>query len=317
MLYFRIVSEDSDKLAARIAELRRQVEYHNYRYYSLDDPEISDQEYDRMFRELQDLEKAHPAFASPDSPTQRVGAEPLERFEKVEHHAPMLSLANAFDESELKAFHKRIAGILSTEDIDFVTELKIDGAAVAITYREGVFFRGATRGNGVVGEDITANLKTIRSLPLRLEAKGKIPSEMEVRGEAYLPLSAFQRMNQERAARDEPPFANPRNAAAGALRQLDSRITASRPMAFFAYSIAFVADHNFNEQAEVLAQLQEWGFPVNPHFEHHDSMSGVLAFCRSWEARRNSLDYEIDGVVIKVNRFDYQRPRTTYTIAVE
>ncbi len=219
--------------ASRLAELRHEIEQHNYRYYILDDPSISDQEYDRLFRELQALEEDHPELQSPDSPTRRVGAEPEEKFAKVEHHAPMLSLANAFDEAELRAFHKRIANLLGRQDIDFVSELKIDGVAVALTYRQGRFVRGATRGNGLVGEDVTSNLKTIRTLPFRAKAR-KAPSLMEVRGEVFLPLSDFERLNEERSAQGESPFANPRNAAAGALRQLDPKITASRPLAFFA-----------------------------------------------------------------------------------
>ena len=228
---------DIDQVAARIAELRKDVEYHNYRYYVENDPIISDEEYDRLFRELRELEREHPELSSPDSPTQRVGAEPQERFQKVEHLRPMLSLANAFDEEELHAFGRRIRNLLQTDAVDFVSELKIDGNAVALTYEDGVLVRGATRGNGLVGEDVTANLKTIRAVPLRLRAPGPRPARLEIRGEAYLPISAFNRINEEREAAGENIFANPRNAAAGALRQLDPRITASRPLAFCAYAI--------------------------------------------------------------------------------
>ncbi len=291
--------------ASRLAELRHEIEQHNYRYYILDDPSISDQEYDRLFRELQALEEDHPELQSPDSPTRRVGAEPEEKFAKVEHHAPMLSLANAFDEAELRAFHKRIANLLGRQDIDFVSELKIDGVAVALTYRQGRFVRGATRGNGLVGEDVTSNLKTIRTLPFRAKAR-KAPSLMEVRGEVFLPLSDFERLNEERSAQGESPFANPRNAAAGALRQLDPKITASRPLAFFAYSIGYIEGGNVNTQQESLDLLAGWGFPVNPNHDHQPSIEEVVDFCKEWEDKRNSLDYEIDGVVVKVNRFDFQ-----------
>src|SRR5207244_1785151 len=208
---------DIDRVAARIAELRQKLEYHNYLYYVKDDPEISDAEYDRMFRELLELEKEHPELASPDSPTQRVGGEPLERFNKVEHHAPMLSLANAFSEEELRAFNRRVCNLLDREEVTYVTELKIDGVAIALTYQNGRFVRGATRGNGVVGEDVTANLKTVKQIPLKLKAGGDRIPEMEVRGEVYLPLSAFSALNEERADQGLSQFANQRNAEAGAV----------------------------------------------------------------------------------------------------
>lgn len=297
---------DIDRVAARITELRKEIEDHNYRYYVLDDPVIPDEEYDRIFRELLDLERAHPELAAPDSPTQRVGAEPQAKFRKVGHHRPMLSLANAFDEQELRAFFKRISNLLGATDIDFVTELKIDGMAVALTYEEGRLARAATRGNGLVGEDITVNLKTIRSIPLRLREGELWPKVVEVRGEAYLPVSAFNRINEEREKSGETLFANPRNAAAGALRQLDPRVTASRPLAFFAYAIGYVERREFLRQKEALDTLSGWGFPVNPHHRHQASIEGVMAYCREWEKKRNSLDYQIDGVVVKVNRLDYQ-----------
>jgi DNA ligase (NAD+) len=299
------VDRNPDHAAARIAELRKELEFHNYRYYTLDDPVISDQEYDRLFRELVELEREYPELAAPDSPTQRVGAEPQERFRKVQHRRPMLSLANAFDEDELRAFFKRISNLLETTEIDFVTELKIDGSAVTLTYENGVLVQGATRGNGVVGEEVTANLKTIRSIPLKLRGEG-IPSLVEVRGEAYLPISAFNRINEERAAAGENLFANPRNAAAGALRQLDPHISAARPLAFFGYSLGHVEGVDLKTQMEVLERLAAWGFPVNPNYRHQDSIDDVAGFCREWQEKRESLDYEIDGVVVKVNSLDYQ-----------
>ena len=297
---------DIDKVAARIAELRKDLEYHNYRYYVENDPVISDAEYDRMFRELLELEGEHPELASPDSPTQRVGAEPQERFRKVEHLRPMLSLANAFDEDELRAFDRRIRNLLDAEAVDFVTELKIDGNAVALTYEDGVLVRGATRGNGVLGEDVTANLKTIRTIPLRLRADHDIPARVEVRGEAYLPISAFNRINEEREAAGENVFANPRNAAAGALRQLDPRITAARPLAFFAYALGHMEGFELKTQLELLGALRDWGFPVNQDYRHQETIEDVIRFCREWEEKRDSLDYEIDGVVVKVNSLAHQ-----------
>jgi len=298
---------DIDRIAARIAELRQKLEYHNYLYYVKDTPEISDAEYDRMFRELLELEKAHPELASPDSPTQRVGGEPLERFTKVQHHAPMLSLANGFSEDELRAFNRRVSGLLDREDIAYVTELKIDGVAMALTYKNGRFVRGATRGNGVIGEDVTANLKTVKQIPLRLKAGGEQVPEMEVRGEVYFPLSAFNALNEERADQGLSQFANPRNAAAGGIRQLDPKVSRSRALSFFAYAIGYIEDAALKTQKETLETLQEWGFPVNTTYRWHESIEGVLKFCKSWEPKRESLDYEIDGVVVKVDDLEDQR----------
>ncbi|HSF25208.1 MAG TPA: NAD-dependent DNA ligase LigA [Blastocatellia bacterium] len=297
---------DIDRTAARIAELRQKLEYHNYLYYVQDAPEISDAEYDRMFRELLELERAHPELASPDSPTQRIGGEPLERFDKVPHHAPMLSLANAFSEAELLAFDKRISNLLDQSDIAYLTEMKIDGVAIALTYRDGRFVRGATRGNGVIGEDVTANLKTVKQIPLKLKGADDIPL-MEVRGEVYLPVSAFEAMNEERADKGEAQFANPRNAAAGAIRQLDPQVTKKRPLAFFGYAIGHIENKILRSQKEILERLADWGFPVNSNYRWHDSIKGVIEFCNAWEMKRDSLDYEIDGVVVKVDDLEYQR----------
>ncbi len=295
-----------ERVIARVAELRREIEHHNYQYYVLDNPIITDEKYDRMFRELLELEREHPELAVPESPTQRVGAEPQEKFSRVKHLRPMLSLGNAFNEEELRAFYKRISNLLESTKIDFVTELKIDGVAVTLTYERGRLVRGATRGNGLVGEDITANLRTLRSIPLRLRAGKTDPEIVEVRGEAYLPLSAFSRINEERSREGEPLFANPRNAAAGALRQLDPRVTASRPLAFFAYGIGHAEGSPFHTQKEVLKTISQWGFPVNPHYHSQPSIKRVVEFCREWEKKRSSLDYQIDGVVVKVNRLSDQ-----------
>ena len=300
------MGRDIDRASQRASQLRQKLEHHNYRYHVLDDPVISDEKYDHMFRELVVLEQEYPELVVSDSPTQRVGGEPQERFQKVEHHAPMLSLGNAFNGEELWAFHKRISKLLETDEVDFATELKIDGVAVALTYENGALVRGATRGNGLVGEGVTANLKTIRAIPLKFRKGAPRPEIVEVRGEVYLPVSAFNRMNEERAEAGQSPFANPRNAAAGALRQLDPRMTALRPLAFFAYSIGHVVGMSFKTQIEVLKQLREWGFPVNAHHRHQGAMAEVVQFCYGWERKRDSLDYQIDGVVVKVNRLDYQ-----------
>ncbi len=301
------MSRDPDQAKARVEQLRQQIEYHNHRYYTLDDPVVSDAEYDRLLRELQQLESRFPDLASPGSPTQKVGAEPHRKFAKVEHHASMLSLANALDEGELRAFYKRVSSMLSSKEIEFVCELKIDGVAVALTYHHGVLARGATRGNGVVGEDITDNLRTIASVPARLAPGQPLPEVLEVRGEAYLPVSAFNSMNRQRTAQGAVPYANPRNTTAGALRQLDAAVTAARPLELFTYGIGFAPDLPLSTQLEQLQQLERWGFPVNRQYRHCLSIDEVLAYCLEWEQRRSELDYEIDGVVIKVDRLAYQR----------
>ena len=300
------MGKDLDWATARCAELRGEIERHNYLYSVLNDPEISDSEYDWLFRELVELELEYPELASINSPTQRVGSEPQERFQKVPHYAPMLSLANAFDGDEVRAFSRRISNLLDTEDIEFVTELKIDGIAVALTYQNGSLARGATRGNGLVGEEITANLRTIRSIPLRFQEDLSPPPLIEVRGEAYFPVPAFQRINEQRIAQGETPFANPRNAAAGALRQLDPKASATRPLSFFAYAVGYVEGMDFPTQRATLDQLAKWGFPINTNSKHQSGIDDVIEFCGHWQERRDTLDYEVDGVVIKVDRLDYQ-----------
>ena len=297
--------KNTTEIEQEARELRRALDYHNYRYHVLNDPEISDPAYDRLYRKLADLEKEHPELISPDSPTQRVGAEPISGFAKVTHSVPMLSLGNAFDEKELGDFNRRVSALAGTSEIEYVTELKIDGIAVSLTYEEGVLTRGATRGNGTVGEDITANLKTVRSIPLRL--RGDPPGHFEVRGEAYLPLDAFKKFNETRKESGQDLFANPRNAAAGTLRQLDPRITATRPLAFFAYSAVVDPDRlRISSQWDLLAFLENLGFPVNPARQLNHDIEEVTAYCRTWEERRNTLDYEIDGIVVKVNSLSQQ-----------
>jgi DNA ligase (NAD+) len=296
-------------VAARADELRRQLEHHGHRYYVLDDPEISDSDYDELLNELRDLEAEHPELRSPDSPTQRVGAQPLDKFQEVPHLQPMLSLANARNEEELAAWVVRSERYLARQgvemgDVLFVTEPKVDGLAISLVYEDGVLVRGATRGNGEVGEDVTQNLRTIGSIPLRVE---DAPPLLEVRGEIYLPLAAFARLNEQRAAAGEPTFMNPRNSAAGSIRQLDPALAASRPLSMWTYGIGRVDGLEFDTHHEWLEWLRDHGFRVNPDVEVHDTVEEVVAACHAWQERRDRLDFEIDGVVVKVDDLDLQR----------
>jgi DNA ligase (NAD+) len=279
----------------RARELRAALEDANHRYYVLDDPSITDAEYDRMLRELIELETQHPKLRTPDSPTQRVGAAPSERFEPFTHSAQMLSLANAFDEDELRAFDERVRKAADDAPVRYVCELKIDGLAIALDYRDGVLVRGGTRGDGRVGEDVTPNLRTVATIPLRLRTNDTI----EARGEVYLRKSDFDRLNAKREREGFPVFANPRNAASGGMRQLDPKLTAQRRLSFFAYAVA--QGHRVATQSEALEYLREAGFHVNENIRVARSIDEVVAYCREWEARRDELDYEIDGVVIKVD----------------
>jgi DNA ligase (NAD+) len=290
--------------AARAAELRETIEQANHEYYVMDAATRSDAEYDRLFRELRELEAAHPELRTPDSPTQRVGAEPASRLEKTEHLAPMLSLDNAFGPDELRAWEVRNARIADEVlTAGYVAEPKIDGLAIALTYEDGVLVRGATRGNGTIGEDVTRNLRTIREIPLRLRGDAPVPRRMEVRGEVYFSLSGFAALNQRRAAEGHATFANPRNAAAGSLRQLDPAVTASRPLRFFAYAVETDGRDPlpFSSQWELLETLRAWGQPVNPLARPCTDLEAVLAFVNEFEGSRAELDYEVDGAVIKVN----------------
>ncbi|HEX2125455.1 MAG TPA: NAD-dependent DNA ligase LigA [Thermoleophilaceae bacterium] len=295
--------------AERVAELRKQLDYHSHRYYVLDDPEISDTEYDALLNELRDLEAEHPELLTPDSPTQRVGAEPLDKFEQVRHPQVMLSLANARNQEELEAWVLRSERYLARQGVElgevrFVTEPKIDGLAVSLVYEDGRFVRGATRGNGEVGEDVTQNLRTIKAIPLRVEGA---PRLLEVRGEAYLPLAAFARLNEQRAAAGEPTYANPRNTAAGSIRQLDPQLAASRPLSIWCYGVGAVEGLEFETHHEWLDWLRDHGFRVSRDVGVHDTVEEVVAACRAWEERRDRLDYEIDGVVVKVDDLSLQR----------
>jgi DNA ligase (NAD+) len=296
----------SEATEARAAELRSRIERANHEYHVLDAPVISDAEYDRLFRELRELEDRHPELRTPDSPTQRVGAEPASRLEKTEHLAPMLSLDNAFSLDELRAWETRNARI-AAEVLEggYVVEPKIDGLAVALTYEDGVFVRGATRGNGVIGEEVTRNLRTIHEIPLRLRAEPEtLPARLEVRGEVFFPISGFQALNERRATQGQPAFANPRNAAAGSLRQLDPGVTAERPLRFVAFALEIVpgaAPLPISSQTELLELLSGWGLPVNRGFRRVASLAEVEAVLGEIEAERDALDFEIDGAVVKVD----------------
>ncbi|MBI4301774.1 MAG: NAD-dependent DNA ligase LigA [Chloroflexi bacterium] len=283
----------------RIEQLRAQINYHNYRYYVLDSPEISDAEYDELMRELARLEAQYPQFITPDSPTQRVGAQPVEAFGVVQHPVPMLSLANVFSYEELQAWHKRVSGLLRGQSFDLVCELKMDGLAVALTYEGGRLTTGATRGDGMRGEDITQNLKTVRSIPLTLSQP--TPPRFEVRGEVYLSKKGFEKLNKERADAGLPLFANPRNAAAGSVRQLDPRITARRPLDIYVYGLGWAEGEMPLTHWETLDWLKTLGFKVSPHNALLGHVKEVEDYYRHWVERREGLEYETDGVVVKIN----------------
>lgn len=287
-----------ENIKKEIEDLRNIIRYHSNLYYNLDAPEISDAEYDRLMRRLIELEEKHPELITPDSPTQKVGGQPATEFKTVEHTIPMLSLANAFSPEDLRAFDKRVRSALKQNEVEYVAELKIDGLAVSLLYEKGILVRGATRGDGTVGEDITMNIRTIRSLPLRLFAS---PPLLEVRGEAYLSKKEFVRINQERREAEENPFANPRNAAAGSLRQLNPKIAAERRLDIFFYGMAQVEGRELETHWEVLDYLQSLGLKVNPNRRICKNIEEIIAYCEEWREKRHELPYEIDGVVVKVN----------------
>lgn len=287
----------------QINDLRMQLNDHNYRYYVLDDPLISDSEYDQLFRELQKLETDNPNLITEDSPTHRVGAEPLSSFGSWTHRMPMLSLANAMNEDELAAFDTRVKKGLDTEkDLEYMAEPKLDGLAVELVYENGFFVNGSTRGDGITGEDITQNLKTIAAIPLSLRKNGqKNPPLLEVRGEVFITKDGFKKLNRNQEKEELSPFANPRNAAAGSLRQLDSKITATRPLSIYCYEAGRIDGISFDTHEDFLSTLKEWGFPVNPEIQKVKNAETMVAFHRNLEAKRDSLPYEIDGTVFKVN----------------
>jgi DNA ligase (NAD+) len=297
---------DLEEAKKRIEKLRAEINHHNYRYYVLDSPEIGDAEYDALMRELQQLEEQYPQYLTPDSPTQRVGAEPLEAFGVVEHPVPLLSLGNAFSSNELLAWHTRVSRLIGHTSFDFVGEHKIDGLAVALTYVNGRFATGATRGDGLRGEDITQNLRTIKSIPLSVPKDA--PSRFEVRGEVYLPVAGFHKINREREEEGLPLFANPRNAAAGSVRQLDPRITARRPLDLYIYMLGYAEDGATpSTHWETLEYLKSLGFKVNPNNRHLSDIKQVEDYYQAWMDKRENLQYEADGIVVKVNQLELQQ----------
>ena len=295
---------EAEELEAHVAQLRHQIEEANYQYYVLDNPTLTDAEYDQLMIELQHIEQEHPELQTPDSPTQRVGIGPVQEVAQHRHPVPMLSLANARNEAELQAWHKRALNILPNAAFDYVCELKIDGLAMALTYEQGKLTVGASRGDGLVGEDWTPNIRTIRTIPQKL--RGEImPEIVEVRGEIYLSTKGFEQLNAQ--MKDDKLFANPRNAAAGSLRQKDARITATRPLDFFGYQIGYMQGMDFQSQWEALQLIRDWGFPVNPYIHLATSLDEVMDYCKKWEKERFDLPYEIDGVVIKINDLAQQQ----------
>jgi DNA ligase (NAD+) len=288
----------------RVEELREQINHHNYRYHVLDQPEVSDFEYDQLVNELKALEDEFPELITPDSPTQRVGATPEDLFAPVKHRARMMSLDNVFSQEELEAWGQRAERIIG-KGARYVCELKIDGVAVALTYENGVYVQGATRGDGEVGEDITANIRTVRAVPQRLQLK-KPPPVLEVRGEIYLPVKAFEKLNDELLANGQRVFANPRNAAAGSLRQKDPKVSASRPLRLWCHGLGVAEGMRFRSHSESLEWMGDGGLPVDPHVMVVDTLGEVHEFATDWQEHRHDLDYEIDGAVVKVDQIDYQ-----------
>ena len=297
---------DKQSVQEHINELRRLINYHNHRYYVLDSPEISDSEYDALVAELKQLEDAHPELITPDSPTQRVGAEPVAAFGIVVHPRPLLSLANAFNDGGLEAWYRRVTNLVPERQVDFVCELKIDGLAVALTYENGLLVTGATRGDGYQGENITQNLKTIRSIPLSVPVE-EAPLRFEVRGEVYMPKEGLRKLNEERAKEGLPLFANARNAAAGSVRQLDPKVTARRPLDIFIYGLGWAEGREMpSTHWEIMQYLKSLGFKLNPHMRHCNILDEVKGYYHEWVNKRESLPYDADGVVVKVNSIALQ-----------
>ncbi|MDH3251443.1 MAG: NAD-dependent DNA ligase LigA [Ignavibacteria bacterium] len=289
----------------RLEQLRSEINEHDYRYYVLAEPSISDEEYDALMRQLQELESIYPALKSPDSPTQRVGGQPTREFPTVTHAVPMLSLANSYSEEEIREFDRRVRSLLKHDTPVYVAELKFDGVALSLTYRDGMFVRGATRGDGFQGDDITPNLKTIRSLPLRLRTGDRSLLNLDVRAEAFMQKDEFEEMNNQRVAAGEKAFINPRNATAGTLKMLDSRVVASRPIKMFAYAL-IAPDASLTGHFDSLQLMKTIGLPVNGHARRCNTIDDVIAFWKEWEGRRDTLPYDIDGIVVKVDALGQQ-----------
>lgn len=297
------MSRVPEEIRKRVEQLREEIEYHNYRYYVLAQPVITDEEYDKLMRELIELERQYPELVTPDSPTQRIGEKVLDEFRSVPHTEPMLSLDNTYSEEEIREFDERVKRLLDRKEVVYVAELKIDGVSVSLRYENGRFMQGLSRGDGTRGDDISENLKRVRSIPLRLRK----PVTVEVRGEVYMPTEVFEKLNEERQKRGEPLFANPRNAAAGTLRQLDTRITAERHLDSFIYYVLKPEQYGLKTQWDALNWLRELGFKVNPHSRLCGSIDEVIDYWKEWTQKRRELGYWVDGVVVKVNDFELQR----------
>ena len=293
------------QILRRVEKLRKELLEHDYRYYVLDEPAVSDEEYDRLMRELQDLERAYPELLTSDSPTQRVGGQPVREFGTVTHNPPMLSLANSYSEEEIRDFDRRVHELLPNQKPSYVAELKFDGVAISLRYRDGRFVQGATRGDGIQGDDITHNLKTVRSLPLRLRSRERTLETIEVRGEAFMYRAEFQEMNEQRSAAGEKTFINPRNATSGTLKMQDPKLVAERPIRIYAYAL-FAPDANLASHWDNLKRLRDLGFPVNEQARRCNNINEVIDFWKQWESQRDSLPYDIDGVVIKVDSLRHQ-----------
>ncbi|AQT67225.1 DNA ligase [Anaerohalosphaera lusitana] len=297
------MAEDVKK---KIEKLRDEIRHHDRLYYVENSPEISDQEYDKLFHKLQKLEEEQPDLITPDSPTQRVGGEPVEGFDNVRHSVPMLSIDNTYNEGELRNFDKRVAKALETDDYTYVIELKIDGVAMSLRYEDRMLVRGATRGDGVTGDDVTSNVKTIHAIPLKLSDSDDIPDVLEVRGEVYMPKKSFAALNEYRDEQGQPPFANPRNATAGSLKTLDPSVVAKRNLAFFAYSVGETSTELADTHYEALKKLESFGLPVDPRTKRVGNIDDVIDFLQKWADKKTDLDYQIDGMVIKVDSYDQQ-----------
>ncbi|MGO9607119.1 MAG: NAD-dependent DNA ligase LigA, partial [Candidatus Binataceae bacterium] len=304
-------SDPDKKIEKKIEALREKIRHHEYRYYVLDDPEISDADFDALMNELKRLEAEHPTLVTPDSPTQRVGGKPREGFVKAKHSSPMLSLDNAYSEEELRDWERRVHELSGRTDLEYMCELKLDGMSLALVYSDGRLERGITRGDGSVGEDVTLNVRTVRSIPLSIAKdklkKAGVPGDFEVRGEMLMPLAAFRKLNEERERQGLSVFANPRNFTAGTVRQLEPSITAQRRMDFFAYMLLKDGQTYFDRQSKAMDALELVGFKVNPNRKLAKNLGEVWKFIQSWEAKRESLPYEIDGIVVKVDRTAWQR----------
>ena len=296
-------------IESKIRKLREMISHHDRKYYAENRPEVSDQEYDRLMKELQRLEEIHPELIAPDSPTQRVSGVVQEGFKTVEHKIPMLSMDNTYSADEIRGFDKRVKKNLGVDKLDYVVELKIDGVSISLLYEKGRFIQGATRGDGFNGDDITINLRTIRSLPLNLSVKkgARFPSAFEARGEVYIPRKTFLKINKEKEKKGEEVFANPRNAASGSLKLLDSSLAAKRHLDMWIYGLGGVEGESFKTQYETISFLNDAGFRTNPHIKKYHSIEDVIKYCNEWEDKKDSLDYDIDGMVIKVDSLSYQK----------